>query len=227
MGIRIHKVLGYGLKHCKFNKDPRFNEWVFSNNEPENIKETIIKEYQQRKVDPTNICDFDDAYDLQYLTNTGWFKDEKPVKSLDVYDFIKYNQFAAEKGRGSIIFTSPMNKDWYRYDDIIDYYDLDEQKGSVRLIKDGVYPMNASYIDRRTGERVKGYHGSLEMYKNHHNYIDDDIKTKYNVKSYNEFCVNIVPVIPSLIVNFCNIFKVFKNPMMVYRLKPMILTYWC
>ena len=226
MGIRVHKVLGYGFKHCKFNKDIRFNEWVFNNNEPENIKELLIQEYSRQK--NLGNKDFDDCYDLQWLTNTGWFKDFKAPQSLNCYDFLKYSQFSSEKGRGPIIFTSPLNKDWYRYDDIIDYYDCDEQKDSVKMLRDGIYPRNASYIDRRTGKIVKtGYCGSLEIYKSCHNYLDDDIKTKYNVKSYSEFCVNIVPVIPSLIVNFCNIFKVFKNPMTVYRLKPMILTYWC
>lgn len=31
MGIRIHKVLGYGFKYCRIDEDPRFTDYFWSN----------------------------------------------------------------------------------------------------------------------------------------------------------------------------------------------------
>ena len=53
---------------------------------------------------------------------------------------------------------------------------------------------------------------------------------KWNVFGVNnivEWQRNIVPLPPYNIRLFCETVKAFKNKKTVYRLKPMIFTYWC
>ncbi len=231
MGIRIHKVLGYGFKYCRFQNDPRFNPWVFDHGHTqheEHLNQKLIEFYEQKRATNEDKYEFDDFTDYQYLTGTGWCKENGPAENLTAHDFIQSCEFDGERGAGPIIFTSPQNKDWYRYDDIIDYCEADDMDTKVKIIQDGIYPLNCSYVDRRTGKRVKNFIGKYR-YKEAYSYSDgitEKFQQDYNVKSFNEYCVNIVPVVPSLIVNFCNVFNVFKNPLTVYRLKPMLLTYW-
>jgi hypothetical protein len=230
MGIRIKKVLGYGFKHCTFKDDPRFNDWVFDCNHDlhENPVNQKLIDFYTEKQDPAKYTsEFDDAYDLQYLAGTGWHTDKGPAKELYTHDFIENCAFEYERGKGFVLFTSPINEDWYRYDDIIDYSDSENMDTKIKKLKTGIFPLNSSYIDRRTGKRVKTINPSI--YSMTHQYIDEiseDFKKEFNVKSLNELCVNIVPLVPSVIVNFCNVFNVFKNPLTVYRLKPMVVTYW-
>ena len=135
---------------------------------------------------------------------------------MSVYDFIHYNSFDCEKGKGPIIFTNPFAGDWYRYDDDIDYYSAhneDNLENNIKIIPRGIHPHNSAYINRKTGERIM-----RPMYR----YESlDDLSEEFKMNR-----IDIVPKIPEIIVEFCNVLRVFKNPLTVYRLKPMLFTWW-
>lgn len=257
MGIRIHKVLGYGFKYCKFDKDPRFNDWVFNAKSEkfyENKKDEFLEFLKDKKSkfskEERIISNI--TMDINWIEGTGWFDKEKPVKSLSLSDFIKYNYFETEGKNpiGPVIFTLPSSKDWNRYDDIIDYVECSiDNKGSfdsVKFYKDDagqpaeIYPY-VGFVNRNTGKRVRFSQSDrwiltdiLQKSKKVKNpslkHIDPDLETNFQkegITNLIEWQRWIVPIIPDLIVNFCEFAKVFKNPLTIYRLKPMIYTYWC
>jgi hypothetical protein len=46
-------------------------------------------------------------------------------------------------------------------------------------------------------------------------------------KDWEDVKNNLTPMVPLSIRIFCSTFNVFKNPMDVHNLIPMIYTYWC
>lgn len=204
MGIRIHKVLGYGFKSIA-HKDIRFNEsfWAL-NDDYIDIKPLLIKECEDSKdnvsKDPHNNL----AFFRQWITNTGWHeKGGCDHDKLYISDFFCYSGYAAESNKFPVIFSAKRyNKDWYRYDDIIDYIEAGRtMKDSVKLLNGGIYP-HLSKVDIRTGKILT----DKEIENIDPQYIANDIA-------------------PEILV-FCRALNVFKDPLSVYKLKPMLYTYW-
>lgn len=199
MGIRIHKVLGYGFKKTS-EKDAIFNQnfWKLRDDDPD-IKPALIDWCEKNKEL------FDIGFFRAWLTNTGWCKDGgSGDQKLYISDFIHTSAYATEKETYPIIFSAEKyNKDWCRYDDIIDYIEAGRtMKDKVKFLKGGIYP-HISLIDKRTGERAK------------------EIPFSYGKLGKNQ-TYQISPEI----VAFCNALNVFENSLFVYRLKPMLYTYW-
>lgn len=263
MGIRINKVLGYGFKHCKFDKDPRFNEWVFNDQDIWNedkrtefiyfLKEKQSKFLKEKQSKLSSDDFFDIAWDLAWLEKKECFADGDTLERLLLYDFIKYNYYDMEKENpiGPIIFTMPNYKSWNRYDDIIDYIECGiDNRGAVDSVKfylddagqsTGIYP-HTSFVNRNTGKRVKftpsdrriltGILLELKKANNPHLIHKNSPKEKSEfekagVENLIQWQRWVVPEVPSLIVNFCEFMDIFKNPLTVYRLRPMIYTFWC
>jgi hypothetical protein len=198
---RVHRALGYGFRHCKFKKDPRFNSWVFDSDHE--LHEMYLRE--------TDLC-ASEEFKIQLKCSP------QDKSSMSVSDFIKHSAFDQEVGCGPLIFTNPFMDDWYQYDNAIDYYSMqaDEEKNlsnSVKMIRRGIYPYNQAYINRKTGKRIqRPVYGDNSL---------DDLSEEMNINK-----IDIVPMIPEIIVDFCTFLKVFKNPLTVYRLKPMLFTWW-
>lgn len=201
MGIRIHKVLGYGFERSKWDKDSRFTDGFIAKGMYENLDiDAFISFLEDKKKEQGGW--FGCSFELNDL-KTG------KVKLYDGSDFIKGDTELSHCS--PLVFTNPFYKDWYRFDDDIDYLENCQRHKGIKdeLIipkNEGgglayIYPY-ASYVNRKTGERV---HNVDYMYENDR---------------------NIVPKPPDIIINFCEFKNVFKNPLTVYRLKPMLYTYW-
>ena len=239
MGTRIHKVLGWGFKHTKLAKDPRFNESLFNwnlavldemvelNNTRLNSKDLRVKMNAQ-------------SFDM-WVNAKGMYSDGKPIHHLDVNDFVKYNGYLDHRtDKGTVVFTDPMQKNWQRHLDIIDYYESDGTEDTVKYILDRagqpaqVYPYSA-FVDRNTGKAPKTYAiTQSDRWSITEAYFKTDTKERkkwkwnvFGVKNIVEWQRNIMPLPPYNIRLFCETIEAFKNKKTVYRLKPMIFTYWC
>ena len=138
MGTRIHKVLGYALTDVEGElADERFNpsfvengiyqahskelcQWILKN---EDEALGVIKEFN---------CS--DHRDLSLL-KLG-IKEQKIHDNLFIYD----SEYALPN---VFLICPPEFIDWYRYDDIIDYYDDDRGSNlepSVKEVECGIFP---------------------------------------------------------------------------------------
>ncbi len=275
MGIRINTVLGYGFAHCRGAKDPRFNPWVFTDGKHPtygdiwddigDLRPLLIKWYKKKlgalptkptashlDKDPHWIERSDLEMDLMMLQEKGGFhpvKGRKRREPICLYDIICTSGYASESAIHPIVFTHPVQHDWRRHDDIIDYYaGPDRNDGGiidhVKMVTSSdrnklprpLYPWD-SYVNRRTGARVKGtWSGGSDRSMLIDMWRENGYKTKKKWKEVLDSCGvptmlalqrDIVPYIPRMIVETCAMLDVFKDPLTVYRLKPMIYRYWC
>lgn len=242
MGTRIHKVLGWGFKHTKLAKDQRFNESLF------NCNLAVLDEMVELNNTRLNSKDLRVKMDAQsfdmWVNAKGMYSDGKPIHHLDVYDFVKYNGYLDHRtDKGTVVFTDPMQKNWQRYDDILDYYESNGTEDTVKYILDQagqptqVYPYRA-FVDRNTGKAPKTSEKyaitQSDRWSITEAYFETETKerkkwkwTVFGVNNIVEWQRNIVPLPPYNIRLFCETIKAFKNKKTVYRLKPMIFTYWC
>jgi hypothetical protein len=245
MGIRIHKVLGYGFLRCKFEKDPRFNDHVFNYKHPEyiegDIRPRLIKYLEEKVKSPDEGRDnFEYKLELSALKRIGMYDNLKD-ESISLTDVIRCNDMEST-GIGPVIFTIPYNKDWHRYDDIIDYVEETQkpvnQEGcldNVQLITDcegqpsGIYPYNVGFINRNTGKQIIDTAGNrwfLTRTLREQGVKELKKDNKWGFKTLVEWQRHVVPKLPYFIDFFCDCFNIFKDPKTKYRLRPMIFTYW-
>lgn len=196
MGIRIHTVLGYGWEKFDLSLLPEDKDFL-----PE-----MLSEAKKEEDGKGFIC---------RIENKGWYERDSKIKSLGLYDFVKYNNF--EDKFSPLIITSPFNSDWNRYDDIIDYYQSNGQKDEVKLLKTDqglpkpIYPFDG-FINKNTKERVKmSYHDTWGG--------EESFTQKTGLKFS-----DLAAIVPYEIELFC---RVSKFPLDIYSAHPMIYTYWC
>jgi hypothetical protein len=246
MGTRIHKTLGWGFKYCRFKKDPRFNEKFFGDDV--DYLDQMVEVNSKNKQSEDYKTKSDATWFEAWVNGKGMY-DNEPIKHLDQYDFVKYNNYLdTSKDVGTVVFTDPAHKKWNRYGDIIDYYEAErDDRGYypdyVKFILDGagqpaqVYPYCA--FVNRNGEKIKTSTGTgitqSDRWDVTNLYFESSKKKRKDWKWKETFGVNniiewqrhIVPEPPYGIRLFCEVAKPFKNPLTIYRLKPMIFTYWC
>jgi len=245
MGTRIHKTLGWGFKYCRFKKDPRFNEKFFGD-DVDYLDQMV--EVNKKNLNSKDLRKKMDAQTFDHwVSGKGWASSGKKPTSLSRCDIFNYNGYIDWDGDSiaPVIFTDPSRKDWSRYDDIIDYYDAPSGKDgepldNVKFILDGagqpaqVYPY-CSFVNRHTGKRAKENITPSDRWSITNMYFEHDhdgwkwkeFEKNWGVKNIVQWQRDIVPEPPYIIRLFCKVAKPFKNPLTIYRLKPMIFTYWC
>ena len=161
MGIRVNKILGYGLTDVKTHEyeisDPRINDnsMMFGDGK---LNDFIL--YQEEIIASHSLSEFDELM-IEFAIAHGIRKNkESPLSTCMHYDF--------EYGIDSVIcFVVPSDIDTYvRHDDPIDYYEeLVQQKKiaeqgflvndmtTCRILDDPIYPY-IGYMDNRTGKRL-------------------------------------------------------------------------
>lgn len=249
MGTRINKTLGWGFKYCRFEKDPRFRPAFFEDNEDDYL-DRMVEENKKS----LNSRDFKKKMDAQsfdcWVNGKGWVSTGKKQDSLSKHDIFQFNSYTdtSEGTVGAVIFTDPTHERWHRYDDTIDYYDAPSGEGgapldTVKFILDGagqpaqIYPY-CSFVDRNTGKKPKMNKGLTinqgDRWSLTNGYFKSTKKERatwkwkgLGVNNIIQWQRNIVPEPSYTIRLFCKVTKPFKNPLTIYRLKPMILTYWC
>lgn len=223
MGIRISKVLGYGITDYIGDADPRFNiGWakdLYIDRRQEFIDFLIAKKAERI-----------DTYEISFT--------KKPIEELKHWcpvDWIAESPFAAETDNKKRPLVFSPHKDWARYDNTIDYYESKRRKdGGIKdytqaLGKTYIYPY-ARYVDIRTGKtpgekdlafEVIRMYNSPYWKKTEDSWVKDIIGL-----SKEEFELYVWPDVPNDIKLFAEFLNIFKNPLDIHCLRPMIYTYW-
>ncbi len=247
MGIRIHKVMGWGLNNIITDKkgkviDPRIDTTFFQSENYwekyddivgfmtylENNKEECEKVLND--IEPPKFPERGNG-DI-HRTSINWILKfwEENKKRINSYPLTYDSEF----GDGKILLISSIEEpEWNRFDDCIDYY---EAKDNLNHIQDltnrcGIYPyLGVSHIPGSPKFGEKEYPNFLnpreynmmigEWDKNMSPALKDTILLEYFKKYYR-------PVIPAVIILWAywiGIFKYFNETIQEFR--PMIYTYW-
>ena len=229
MGIRIHKVLGYGLDDVKYDKekwkidDHRINTkaaFIGGDDKEDDYSKYTSEGYiEWLKENATGKFHFDIALNLK-------------SRQDQIHDCIHYDP---EYGESNVLVFRPLScPDWSRYDDSIDYAQsayLSEQVcgNSVGLINEGLYPWIGEYMDKRTGETLDK---KIMWWIRSKNDNADDIHHLdalaecFGFKDHKEALENVRPTIPEPIIDLCRYLNIFNDEKYIRQLRPMIYTYW-
>ena len=166
MGIRIHKLLGYGLTDLKYDKkknrpcDARLNLETFNNRyelgEQRRCDRLHYRQWLRKKL---ATCGSPDDYATTFELHCEIRHTDKRLSDnrerrrwYDPWDCIFHD---GEYGLPNVLAIVPYTEReaWCRYDDMIDY--MEEGKGSqgprVQVYGDGLYPWIGRYWDARDG----------------------------------------------------------------------------
>jgi hypothetical protein len=228
MGIRIHKLLGYGLTdlECEGYEilDPRLK--------PDTLKWDYLDDKLSAYRD--NIQLFGNkAYYLLRGLGLLYQHEEK----FDV-DFTIHCMKSAEKVGHCItkydgeyiddpvlIFTPPEHKEWYRHDNIIDYIEADPNC-EAKLVdlqeqgKAGIYPYDGMYslLPGRTNLIQSPNRGVLYA-SDYRRLLSFD---KLTAHLQNDWAIS-MPMTIRLMSAYLGL---FKDPATVFTLRPVLYTYW-
>jgi len=241
MGIRIHKYLGYGLVDLNTEEnDSRFNP------------NGIISLYQESGDDEVfrwsvggflqhceEIADRDDNFELKLMLKV--INDDTDRFKTHLTNHIIYDQ---EDGLPNVILFTPFDShDWGRYDDIIDYYDYDGYgvEPVIKVLDRPIYP-HIGYINNETGERADSLlEQSIISNRNAYYNLKFDRATDENDVELNHHIMEVMlerlgcelhwtekwnVVIPTPLIEFLRYTEVFTDDSTIWKLQPMIYTFW-
>ena len=233
MGIRIHKCLGYGIE---FKRDLNCSTYdsklaVDLLNLPENLYSKKVKEELLIALENDAKSDIE----LRFLLNK--FKEDMN-ESFSFFDVYGFSDEHFQNETQLVIFYPPINPDWRRYDDAMDYYE--------NAIKSDLYKSNDEYPKDFSNwipsplYPYLGYQIDGVVPKQDNIIISDMLRrdgTTYGIlaeqtlqelgmASFEELRLRCLPQIPKSIVWMCKYFQIFSDEKLVYSLKPVIAEWW-
>lgn len=240
MGIRVTKVMGYGLTDVKTRKwkiaDGRINakspllDWD---------TEATLDDYMdwleaQPKSKPDDLGFNIDLWYVKDRKEEGFsWKDRAGVR--EPRDLVHHGIEYMEK---NVLLIRPLFcKDWDRRDDPIDYVEegfkfADTDTGTTnwyREIPGGIFPYSGSFMNAQTGEGLKDgitlwrcltWKGWDTMYD------VDEVSKKFGFADAEDARQNLVPTVPECVKDLVKWGKLFTNDDVWKQLRPMIYTYW-
>lgn len=250
MGIRIKKMLGYGLTDIKYDTenwefiDDRINSLGYLCADYEDQEDTWNHKGWIKYIEGLIKKDNDDKIDL-WLTKT-MFYDSKELKHWEPYDSVVHD---GEFGDDKILLIIPpchsygRNDGWIRYDNIIDYheeYATNKDAGEPRhkFIDGGIFPYQSFYMNKKTGESLgrEGHHfrydyrwlkDTVDLSLVHHMWqYMDKLAKKIGFEGYLDAEENIVPIVSDEVKYFCKWLNLFNDDSTIYELKPLLYVYW-
>lgn len=148
MGIRIHKMIGYGLidVRCTDGRitDPRIN----TSSRLFRAENSVLPEYLEY---------VERAEEAKEEFGDGWAEAQMLRNQMESVGGFNWPSFwDSEFGDPSVLLLRPVAfPEWHRYDNPIDYSEeiaLHRATGSrVRLLPAGIYPFTGCLMDARTG----------------------------------------------------------------------------
>lgn len=244
MGIRIHKVLGYGLTDVKYDK----KNWEFAD-ERINPNSFLLDPYEYKDrtgKDAPKTADYLNWIKDNTSDSHGWSLDSYlKTDKVDITDR-KYVldgclHYQPEYGEDNVLVIRPVScPDWERYDNIIDYvestylHDPTEEPciNKVQEIDSGIYPWIGSYMDKRSGARLNDYVMDWIRAKNG-GYMSDNpagmdrLAQLVGFKDSVEAEWFVAPTIPTPIIDLCKFADLFTDDSVFLQMKPILYTYWC
>lgn len=240
MGIRIKRMLGYGLTdvECEENgevTDSRFNlddGWFgldWEDREDKHIEDYICHLDNLTKSNPDSLMTSIDKMNLEDALECN--------KRWEFYDVIHHD---SEFGAPNVVLFQQWHNDWTRRDDIIDYMEAENSKPSVNVLKRPIYPYDG-WIHSETGESTYGETkyktkdgttvSTVDTYAKivqsiNMGFPNQTMIEKAGFSSIEEAKEKIIPKIPEGVQEYLKYLKVFKDEKTYLQLRPMIYTYW-
>jgi hypothetical protein len=235
MGIRINKILGYGLVNLKTKEvdnygtreidDPRFNPegwWNASWKDREDkwTTEGFINHCQK-------IVDEGERLREHFHLALMLRDDDSKSTFRDIHYCVSYEN---EGGLPDTIVFTPFDQvKWTRYDDTIDYYDVGGgMEPTVKVLDVPIYPYDG-YIDNETGEPAdEMVRHLIYMYRNAvgEDKLDLQMKALENLGCSLHWTEKYNVAIPETLVEFLRYTNMFTEDKTIWRLQPMIYSYW-
>ena len=219
MGIRVKKVVGYGLTDLTGPEDERLNPDGYLLTKDEIKKEEhwtaegylkFLKKYGSGSFDKNPKTPFQDMV----VFHLGTHRRGKPQKNFnklwEPWDSIIYDD---EFGLKNVLVVVPFcmavrgeGGQWKRYDDIVDYCEETHCHGQQRRVvtlADGIHPWNACFEDQ--------YGNRLEM---------------WDVRMHRTDGRFIKSTVPMEVRALCYYLEIFKEPKTVLSMDPLLYVYW-
>jgi len=244
MGIRIQKILGWGLTdvindgpYINLEKDKRFNLELSQNYDKfdskiyniEGFLNWVKDNWEECKEIVEKVQGRVSLADVNILLATN----EEGKLNKNKLSYV-YN-YDPEFGDPSVMIFCPIScKDWTRHDDIIDYY---EERGcsmepKVQILNDccGIWPyLNMIHIpgSPRYGEEDFPNSISPGEYNRMIGVFSEDMKAELTGETLEYYKKYYRPTISTCLIlhlYWLNIFSDFYKT--IHELKPMIYTYW-
>lgn len=229
MGIRINKVIGYGLDDVATENgaisDPRINPdsplltgiddggddyWTFLGKAAEAGDETARNDLLMMKMFTDQEAD------------TRWLVTHQ-----------------AEYGLPNVLVVRPVGfPNWRRHDDPIDYQEevLRDDHPDPRVVRPlgGLYPFDGLHMDVRTGERIGGTmvntwrRAASSTSKNEENRLAvlDLLARGLGYADHDEAERFVAPFVPHEVRHVCAWGKLFTSKEVCFQLRPLIYAYW-
>jgi hypothetical protein len=224
MGIRIHKVLGYGVPNLKevndlidfkkfrafLDEEKELKDYLqFTKKNEDEIVALARGEWPSRVSDESLkssvLFDLDcqraDAKDQKDPYKNGWGS---------VYAHYDFNNPDGYKKSTAMVVTPAISyKDWRRYDDIIDYMESDNNGSNqyVRVFDGGIFPYSGHHV-RISPE------GELPSHVSYYHDIQECDRPLYR------------PYVPTVIISMLLWPGAFKVKELLQHIRPMVMTYW-
>lgn len=224
MGIRVNKILGYGLTDVIFDKhnqiiDPRFDSKI--NQIVSKLSRDDNKDYLKfLKHEMGNI-----TYVVTHSDHCKW-------------DCSKFITLPTEYDEDNKIFMLTHSASWFRHDDIIDYTIESErynQTPRIETIKHGVFPYSGTYVIKSTGKQLTSFQREtyttyIALLNNNSPYCVDygeKLQVDLELHTIQEILTEVVPIVPKELQLFCRWLNIFSDNKYILHLKPLCYTYWC
>lgn len=246
MGLRIHKVMGYGLTDVT-SKDYRITDSRINTDSilldrsedvpaPQPYDEWLAERYPAFDAESTKPLfeNLDAAMERQLLEKSG------------AEDALRVVTWEGEYGLPNVLVVRPAGEaDWHRHDDPIDYQE-EAIRGNftdyrVERTVGNIHPYEGIYMDARTGEQIIGKQADLVrawrrlinaplkegVSEAERTAVLDKMAPRLglDVKDHAEAERFIVPLVPDTIRRVCEWGELFTSPDVWRQLRPLVYTY--
>lgn len=235
MGIRVHKVIGYGLKST--TPDMFYDQGAL-------MVDTYGNQISKNWINVEDIYTKEGF--ITYLKNHieyPWLHIRMlEKKRWNINDCIKTNY---ESENSPIIIIPPGFENWHRYDNSIDFVEetfCHDQKDRLVELQQGIYPFSSMHQNQHGGQldiklscawwRMQNLILDQDKYQIRQELIQDHIKVHHTLsvslgfKDYFDAKDNIAPWVPDILRAFCEFTNLFVDSDMINQLRPMMWVYW-
>lgn len=231
MGIRVKKVIGYGLTDVKTHKkhshriiDERFDpegyarrDYSDADESWEDVNARAYREFLEKNYSKTELH----SHSGPHLDLFTFQRVETPRKG-DYYGWKVANDeknwwpgaafvHEGEFGLPNVCVVVPYcwHEKWTRSDDTLDYHEeaaTYDQKNRVVELRCGIYPYIQDWADAKTHEPIKNKH-------------------PFEIREMAEEGL-VVPRVPPVVRSMCRFLKIFKEEQTINELRPLLYVYW-
>lgn len=226
MGIRVNKVLGYGLTDVSYDTE----KWEFDDPRINGESPLLTYDYSVDHNDEYRAWVKENSTDS--FTESWWWADKDKDRKRryadreDVRDCVVHQ---SEYGLPNVLLIRPFGyTDWHRRDDSIDYIEASANyaNGDCDHVRDPIYPFSG-YMDTRTGERIKADIMPWVRAKNDNREDSlDRLAQLGGFADHADALAHCAPHVPEPIQNIARYGKLFTSDDVFWQLRPILYTYW-